>query len=127
MADSIPIEEGDSYEEMAATYQLLGIACLNEILAKHGVQKEIRRKICVEHAYQSSNFLDAGWLKVSGRQVWPTLCFAEKRVDPEEGLGDPTKLYAPGGFQLHEYANSGVVEYFDEFGESVENLDFGAI
>lgn len=37
MANTFPVERDDSYEEMAATYQVIEIARLNEVLKKHNM------------------------------------------------------------------------------------------
>src|SRR5262245_39452812 len=98
MAKSTPVVRDDAYEEMAATYQVIEIARLNEVLKKHKVSARVRRKICTDFFFDSGVFLDCGWLTVSGKRVWPSLCFAEKPLDENEGLGDMTRLYAPSPF-----------------------------
>jgi hypothetical protein len=126
MAQKIPVNRDDGYEEMAASYQLIEIARLNEILTKHKLPKRVRRKICEEYFFDNGTFLDCGWLKVDGKQVWPTLCFAERPLNPTEGLGDITKLHAPSQlFSFHEYADGAVVSYYDEQRESTESIEHG--
>jgi hypothetical protein len=126
MANSIPVERGDAYEEMAATYQMIEIGRLNEVLKKHYIPDDVRREVCTDYFFDSGNFLDCGWIKVSGRQIWPSLCFAEKPLDPNEGLGDMTKLYAPSQFfSFHEYAHGDIDNYFDENGESLQGIEHG--
>jgi hypothetical protein len=126
MANSIPVEQDDSYEEMAATYQVIEIARLNEVLKKYNVPDKVRREICTDYFFDSGVFLDCGWLKISGQQVWPALCFAERPLDPEEGLGDIAKLYAPSPFfSFHEYAHGDIDHYFDEGSESIEDIEHG--
>ena len=126
MAKAIPVKQDDSYEEMAATYQVLEIARLNEVLKKHKVPSKVRLKICTAYFFDSGVFLDCGWLKAAGKQVWPALCFAERPLDPDEGLGDIKKLYAPSPFfAFHEYAHGGIHEYFEESGQRVEDIEFG--
>jgi hypothetical protein len=126
MASSIPVEQDDCYEEMAATYQVIEIARLNEVLKTHNLPADLRRAICEDYFFDSGVFLDCGWLKVSGMQVWPALCFAERPLDAKEGLGDITKLYAPSlFFSFHEYAHGDIDNYFDESNESVEDIEHG--
>jgi len=84
MANTIPVEQHDSFEEMAATYQVIEIARLNAVLKEHNLSDEVRREICTAYFFDSGVFLDCGWLNVSGKQVWPTLCFAERPLDPTE-------------------------------------------
>jgi hypothetical protein len=69
MAKTIPVKQDDSYEEMAATYQVIEIARLNEVLKKHKVPAKVRRQICTAYFFDSGVFLDCGWLKASGKRV----------------------------------------------------------
>lgn len=126
MANSIPVEQDDCYEKMAATCQVIEIARLNEVLKTHNLPADLRPAICEEYFFESGVFLDCGWLKVAGRQVWPALCFAERSLDAEEGLGDITKLYAPSQFfSFHEYAHGDIDYYFDKCSESVDDIEHG--
>jgi hypothetical protein len=126
MASGFPVVHDDSYEEMAATYQVIEIARLNEVLKKHNVPDDVRREICTDYFFDSGVFLDSGWIKVEGKQVWPKMCFAERPLDPEEGLGDITKLYAPSEyFSFHEYAHGDIDSYFQENAESIEDIEHG--
>ena len=123
---TFPVKRDDSYEEMAATYQVLEIARLNDLLKKHKLPAKVRRKICTEYFFDSGVFLDCGWLKAAGKQVFPTLCFAERPIDPEKGLGDIKKLYAPSPFfSFHEYAYGDIHSYFEEGDESVGDIEHG--
>lgn len=126
MTNTIPVEQDDSYESMASTYQVLEIGRLNEVLKKHNIPAAVRREICTDYFFDSGVFLDCGWIKVDGKQVWPTLCFAERPLDPNEGLGDITKLFSPSQlFSFHEYAHGDIDVHFDEDGESVESIEHG--
>jgi hypothetical protein len=54
------------------------------------------------------------------------LCFAERPLDPEEGLGGIAKLYAPSQFfAFHEYAYGDIHDYFEENGQRVEGIEHG--
>lgn len=65
-------------------------------------------------------------MKVSGQQIWPTLCFAERPLHPQHGLGDITKLYAPSQFfSFHEYAHGAIDNYFKDNAESIADIDHG--
>ncbi len=124
MAKKIPVVQTDVYDEMAATYQLVEMARLNEVLRRHKVPVQARRKICEIYFFGAGVFLDCGWLKVEGKQVFPTLCFAERPVDPVEGLGGITKLYAPSEFfAFHEYVTGDIIACFDE--RVVEDIEYG--
>ncbi|HEY7329259.1 MAG TPA: hypothetical protein VH592_16575 [Gemmataceae bacterium] len=126
MTKEFPIEQDDSYEVMAATYQVIEIARLNEVLKRHKIPEHARREICTDYFFENGVFLDSGWLKLSGNQVFPTFCFAERPVDPNEGLGEITKLYIPSQFfSFHEYAHGDIAFYFEDEAESIENIDHG--
>ena len=108
--------KSDTYEKMAADYQCLEIARLNEVLKRHGVKSTVkRREICEEYCFDSGAFLDSGWLKSAGKRVHPTLCFAERPLDRQEGLGEISKLYLPSeSFAFQDYAMGNMDWYFDE-------------
>lgn len=126
MATNFPIEQDDSYEEMAATYQVIEIARLNEVLKRHNVSDQSRREICTDYFFESGVFIDSGWFKVSGNQVFPTRCFAERPVDPKEGLGEIAKLHIPSQFfSFHEYAHGDIDSYFEADAESIESIEHG--
>lgn len=129
MAKEYPVVQDDAYEEVAATYQLLEVARLNDILRRHKVADKARRKICEAYFFEASAFLDSGWLRVGeGEQLFPTLCFAERPVDPDEGLGDITKLHAPSpSFSFHEYTGGAISVYFDEQSEAVDDIEHGCL
>jgi hypothetical protein len=128
MAKKFPVVQDDAYEEMASSYQLVEIARLNEVLRRHKVPDRARRKICAAYFFEAGVFLDSGWLKAEGKQVFPTLCFAERPVDPEEGLGGITKLHAPSEFfAFHEYVTGGIVACFDEGAEAIDEIERGCL
>lgn len=79
MSANIRIVTDDAYEEMAATYQCLEIARLNQVLKRHGITDSAqRRKICADYFYDSGSFLDACWFKAEGKTVYPELCYSER-------------------------------------------------
>jgi hypothetical protein len=101
-----------------------------KISGRHCVEKvrmgpvKVWRKICEMSFFGAGVYLDCGWLKAEGKKVFPTLCFAERPVDPEEGLGGITKRYAPSQFfAFHEYVTGDVIAYFDE--RAVEDIEHG--
>lgn len=131
MPEPIPVERDNDYEDMVRSYQLIEVARLNELLKKHSVPAEARREICEEYFFDSSVFFDFGWLKVSGRQVSPSLCFAEKPLDANaEGyFGEMTKLYVQMTYHsFHESVVQNVINrFYDEDGESIQSLEYGNI
>ena len=122
------IVKSDEYEEMAAVYQCLEIARLNEVLKSHGiVDAEARQVICKEYFFDSGNFLDAGWFKSGGKTLWPELGFAERPLDPEEGLGEIKKLHLAEDFSFHEYAGGDIEWYFVEHNEDASEIEAGSL
>jgi hypothetical protein len=102
------IAEETQYDEMAALYQSLEIARLNEVLKQHGItDREQRKSICAAYFMASGQFLDDGWFRYhpwfGDRKVHPELCFSEKRprAEWETGhVGEIATLYVPreGGY-----------------------------
>ena len=124
MAKKFPVVQADSYEEMASAYQVLQVAHLDAVLKRYKVPARTRRRICAAYTFESGAFLDSGWLKAAGKRVFPTLCFAERPVDPDEGLGGITRLRVPSPFfAFHEYAGGAVDAYFAAPAEAVENIE----
>ncbi len=100
---NFPIEQSDAYEEMGLCYQAIELARLNEVLEQHNVAKELREKICGAYFFDHGYFLDAGSFRLDGKRLFPTLCFAERKVDPHQGILEFTKLYLPSQhYSFHE-------------------------
>ncbi|MCW3061407.1 MAG: hypothetical protein JWQ02_3228, partial [Capsulimonas sp.] len=119
------IAKSDEYEEMAAAFQCLEIARLNETLKEHGINdKSLRQAICKSYFFESGGFLDSGWFKSSGKTLFPEVCFAERSVDPERGLGEIQTLNVPSDyFSYHEYAGGDIHWYFDEHEEDAGDIE----
>lgn len=120
------ILKDDAYAEIAATYQCLEIARLNEILKNNGISdKEDRRKICSAYFFDNGCFLDSGSFISENKEVFPKICFAECEVDPDEGLSEPQNLFVPfqgDYFSWHEYAGGDIYWYFDEHNEDATEI-----
>jgi len=116
----------DEYEDMAATYQCLEIARLNEILKKNGIADVVlRRTICREYIFENGSFLDSGWLMSGDQTVWPELCFAARQ---SKGDGPVQTLNVTSeSFSFHEYAGGDITWYFDEHGESIDEIEHGNV
>lgn len=122
------IVKSDEFDEMAATYQCLEIARLNEVLKRHGIaDAQTREAICKDYIFDSSHFLDAGWFKSGDRTLWPELCFAERPLDPQEGLGDIQTLHMAEYFSFHEYAHGDTYWYFQEHHEDASEIEIGCV
>lgn len=118
----------EAYEEIAATYQCLEIARLNEVLKRHGVSdKNTRTQICEEFVFESGGFLDSGWFEGHGKKVRPQLCFVEGVKSTTEEAEDHL-LYMPSeSFAFHEYANGDIHWYFDEHAENASEIKTGEL
>lgn len=123
------IVKEDSYEEIAATYQCLEIARLNEVLKKNGIDdKDLREKICGEFIFNSGNFIDSGFFVSEDVKVHPEICFSERKFDENEGLGEIETLHIPSDyFAFHEYAFGDIGWYFEEHNESVAEIIQGNV
>ena len=112
------------HETMAFDYQILEIDRLNNLLKKFGVtDKEVRQEICSEYAFENSYFLDAGWFEHEGKRLYPQICFAERKSDPNENLGEIEMLHIPSEeYDLHESAHANDHWYFEEHQENAGEI-----
>ena len=117
------------YEEMASSYQCVEIDRLNVVLKENGISDvEVRKSICEHYFFQSGVFLDSGWIVSEGKKVWPELCFAERPLDPNKGLGEIEKLHVPSDhFSFHEYAHGDLDLYFEDNGEDMSEIEQGVV
>lgn len=121
------IVEGDTHDALAATYQGVELARLNESLKECGVaDRRLRRRICEAYFFDSGRFLDGGWFAEDGRRYRPGLYFEE--VD---AAGRPTgTAHLPdpaGGTALHEYAHGAAIWHFDDNAESATAVEVGEL
>ncbi len=119
----------DAYEEMAATYQCLEIARLNEVLKQNGIEDvKLREKICGDFTFNSGNFIDSGYFISEGKKVYPEVCFSERVYDEDEEPGEIEKLNVPSDyFAFHEYAFGNISWYFEENSESVSDIEYSSL
>lgn len=125
----LEIVKSDDYEEMASSYQCLEIARLNEVLKSQGIADvSARQAICETYFFDSGNFLDAGWFKSGDKTLWPELCFAERPLGPEEGLGEVQTLHVVSdSFSFHEYSVGDIYWYFEEHNEDESEIENGCL
>jgi hypothetical protein len=117
---SFPVEDSD-YEPMGLAYQQIELDRLNETLKKHNISVDLRRAICDDYFFEDGYFRDACSFRVSGKRVFPTLCFAERHVN-RPGILDIIRLYVPNqGYSFHEYHD--VTSYFDEKNEDITDIE----
>jgi len=117
---------GDHYEEMASTFQCLEVGRLNEIMKRNGIDdRKVRRAICEEYLFESSIFLEAGWLKAGDRIVSPELCFVTRSVE-RKGSASVRELHVVSpSFLFHEYAFGNAGWYFDDHNEDATEIENG--
>ncbi len=129
MAKNARLVRDDAYEEMAATYQVVQMAVLNDILKDCGIkQKKVRRRICEQFAFGMGNFHDQYWFKVNGKKVYPLLCFSKKFLNVDTKIDELGTVFAPSsGFAFHEYAFGDAVSYFDENKEIASDIEMGPV
>ncbi len=115
------------YENLGATYQVVEMALLNQVLKAHGIaDRRKRRKICESFIFDLGVIIDEGAFQTEAGGKWyaPVPCFTNALGSPDEGFGRAKKLYkltdAPR-FAYHEYTH-GNLDYF--FGRSKEKTDF---
>ena len=117
------------YETLAATYQVVEIALLNQVLKAHGVSdKRKRRRICEDYFFCQGVIIDQGAFQTEPEGKWyaPVPCFADAVGNPEEGFLRRKGFYGfskcfPG---FHEYALGSLDEFFDEWKEKTP-FDWG--
>src|SRR4051812_46510592 len=105
----------DAYEEMAAAYQCVLLAALDEALEVQGVAKKTRRKVCETFLFNLGNFHDQGWLRptADAAPVYPLLCFTTTFLNTDTPVNRLGPVYAPSSFfAFHEYAFGCVEVYF---------------
>ena len=130
MSEELQVQRTDDCEEMAATWQCLEIARLNDVLKASGLaNKQLRQEICTRYFLDSGHFLDAGWFECEGRRVYPEICSAERQTpDANENLGRIHTLHLPSdAFAFHEYAHGDIGWYFEEHGEDASSIATGSL
>ena len=117
--------EGDLHDPLAATFQTLEVARLNDSLKQCGISDaELRRSICENYFFDSGYFLDGCWFAEAGRRFRPGVYFQEL----DEGghltgqilLPDPTI-----GTMFHEYAHGAAAWLFDDHNEDSSEIEVG--
>lgn len=110
---------------MELTYQVIEIARLNEVLKENGISdKALRKEICGDYTFGFGDFLDEGYFKVEGKQVFPEMCFSERPIDADKySAGDIEKLHLPSAMSsFHEAAFGNLDYYFEDNNESLADI-----
>lgn len=109
----------DTYDSIAGTFQHLDADRLNRILKEHGIKKkDVRQAICESYAFESGVFYDQGWFEVDGKRYYPSICFAERQPQTDDGFGAVTALHwTDGGYPYEEMAMGIAAELFEELKE----------
>jgi hypothetical protein len=119
----------DAYEEVAATYQLIQVFTLNEVLKVGGITSiKTRRKICEQFAFAMGNFHDQYWFKSGDQKYYPLLCFSEKFLNTDTKVAALGKVLAPSSFfAFHEYVSGAIHWYFTQSKEDASEIEAGTV
>lgn len=127
MSDPTKLVKDDAYEEIAATYQCLQIASLNEALLENGIEDSSKRRaICERFAFDYGVFNDQCWFEANGKRWNPILAFTTTSVTPTIDIDNLGELYLRSdAFEFHEYAFGNVSWYFEEQNEDASEIRIG--
>jgi hypothetical protein len=117
--------EGDKHDSLAATYQTLELARLNDALQECGVADvNLRRRVCETYFFNAGYFLDSCWFAEDGGRFRPGIYFA-----PLDSVGRPAgKVYLPDpsiGTMFHEYAHGAAAWLFEDHAEDASEIEVG--
>jgi hypothetical protein len=120
MAKTPKLVSSDTYESIAMAFQHLDADRLNRILKEHGIKKkDVRQAICEDYAFESGVFYDQGWFEVDGKSYYPSICFAERLPQTDEGFGAVTALHwTDGGYPYEEMAIGIAAQLFEDLKEN---------
>lgn len=127
MSGTTKFIKDDSYEEIAATYQCIQIAHLNEALIENGIaDKELRKKICESFIFENSVFNDQFWFEAEGKRWYPLSVFTETPTFPVIEVEQLGEVYLRSdAFEFHEYAHGNIDWYFEEKNEDPNDINVG--
>lgn len=101
------IRQNRRHGDLATEYQFQLIRLLDAALVESGIPDSTREEICERFVLDHARLHDQGTIGLRGRSSIPVLAFAE-----EDDL-----LVPDGSFELEEYAQGNVAEYFDGGGD----------
>ena len=100
----VRLVESNDYANIASSYQYKMLTCLNEALANNGIEKESRRQIMTDFAFDFGVIHDQGEEFVSDNSEKPNRSFV-----PMIAFRDRNEILTDGvGFQFHESAHGNV-------------------
>jgi len=120
----------DTYEDMAATFQVYMIHLLNDSLKKAGIKdKEKRKGIINDYASSFSIWKDQYWFKdTEGNKVFPCISFSEKGPASDLEIKELGDVYFPSNmFSFREYLNGDLDYYFEEINEDISQIESGQL
>ena len=119
------IIEGGKHDPLAATYQTLELARLNDVLKDSGINDtDLRRRICETYFFHSGYFLDDCWFTDEGGRFRPGIFFAEMN-DENQLTGTVFLPDSTIGTMFHEYAHGAAAWLFDDHDEDASEIEFG--
>lgn len=119
----------DFVEEAAMTFMMIQTHRLNEALKVRGISDQnSRQDICSDFIFDLAYGVDAGWFIEGGVRLYPKVCMAERAAAGDGGdLGAIQRLHVPTTASLwHEFAASIVDQYFNEYGETLQDVRAGS-
>jgi hypothetical protein len=98
------VEFDEKYEQIAAEFQYEQILLLKATLERHGIARDLAKKICGDFSFDLAMLFDQGEIVVDGEAYAPCLAFT----------ADDETLYAqPPEIEYHEYAFGTTAEAYE--------------
>ena len=113
------------YGLLAAKYQLLEMARLNNALRKNGVSdKSVRYQICSDYFFSHGLLLDSDgeafvW---QGKQLHPLLCFAERQYN-DKGAAPLRSIHWEDHANLYWQTEASLDQLFNKLKEDVSHFE----
>jgi hypothetical protein len=110
---------------LAAKYQLLEMARLNDALRKNGISdKSVRYQICSDYFFSHGLLLDSdgdsfAW---QGKQLHPLLCFAERHYT-DKGGAPVCSIHWEDHANLYWQTEASLDQLFNKLNEDISDLE----
>jgi hypothetical protein len=113
------------YQLLAAKYQLLEMARLNNVLRKNGiVEKSKRYQICSDYFFPHGLLLDSDGESFAwqGKRLHPVLCFAERHYT-EKGGAPLRTIHCDDHANLYWQTEASLDQLFNKLNEDVSAVE----
>ena len=117
--------KGDNDNLLAATYQLIEMARLNESLKECGISDmAVRRRVVEHYFFDSGYFLDGCWFAHKECRYRPGIYF--RPLDDRNKPIDTVILPNPStGTWFHEVAHGASMDLYEDYGETLSDIETG--